>query len=109
MAAASGVTLEFDAAALPLLDGALELAMGNQPGGGRTNDAHFGPGVAVAAGVTEPLRRVFFDPQTSGGLLVAVSRSAGPGLLAALVSAGIPAVPVGRVTASDPGVRVRLG
>ena len=42
MAAASGCSLEIDAAAVPLLEGARELVSGNVPGGGRTNRQHFG-------------------------------------------------------------------
>ena len=109
MAAASRVTLVFDAAALPVLDGALDLAMGNLPGGGRTNEEHFGPDARVAAGVAEPLRRVAFDPQTSGGLLLAVSPEAELTLVDRLRAAGITAARVGRVEAAEPGVRVRLG
>lgn len=108
MAAASRVTLVFDASALPILDGALDLAMGNLPGGGRTNEEHFGAGVMVAPGVAEPLRRVAFDPQTSGGLLLAVSPDAEPALLEGLRAAGIEAARVGVVEAQQPTVRVRL-
>lgn len=109
MAAASRVTLAFDAAALPMLDGALDLAMGNLPGGGRTNEAHFGSGVAVGPGVAEPLRRVAFDPQTSGGLLLAVALDAESALLDRLQEAGIMPARVGRVEPPEPGIRVRLG
>ena len=108
LAAASRVTLVFDAASLPILDGALDLAMGNLPGGGRTNEAHFGAGVSIAAGVAEPLRRVAFDPQTSGGLLLAVSPDAEPALLDGLRAAGIQPARVGVVEAQQPSVRVRL-
>jgi selenide,water dikinase len=109
MAAASGVLLDFDAASLPLLDGALDLAMGNLPGGGRTNESHFGPGVRVEASVGEPLRRVAFDPQTSGGLLFAVAVDAAADVVERLRSAGVQAVDVGAVRAASPPVRVRLG
>ncbi len=109
MASASRATLVFDPAALPLLEGAIELAMTNLPGGGRTNESHFGSAVCVGPGVGEPLKRVFFDPQTSGGLLLAVS----PGAVTALVSdlrlAGVEASRIGRVDAADPAFRVRLG
>ena len=108
MAAASGVTLAFDAASLPILEGALDLAMGNLPGGGRTNEEHFGAGVMVAPGVAEPLRRVAFDPQTSGGLLLAVSPDAEPALLDGLRAAGIEPARVGVVEAVQAAVRVRL-
>ena len=108
LAAASRVTLVFDAASLPILDGALDLAMGNLPGGGRTNEAHFGAGVSIAPGVAEPLRRVAFDPQTSGGLLLAVSPDAEPALLDGLRAAGIQPARVGVVEAQQRTVRVRL-
>ena len=49
MAVASGVTLEIDAARVPLLPGALDLASANIPGGGRTNAEHFGPDVGVSS------------------------------------------------------------
>jgi selenide,water dikinase len=109
MAAASHVTLVFDAKALPILDGALDLAMGNLPGGGRTNESHFGRGVVVGPDVPEPVRRVAFDPQTSGGLLLAVAPDAEPALLHHLKEAGIEAARVGRVAPPEAGVRVRLG
>ncbi len=109
MAAASGLTLEFDAAAVPILDGALDLAMTNLPGGGRTNEEHFGPAVSMAAGVSPAMRRVLFDPQTSGGLLLSVAPGAADALVEALRGAGVQAVLVGRVLAAAPPVRVRVG
>ena len=51
MAAASGCSLEIDAAAVPLLDGARELVSGNVPGGGRTNRQHFGARITIDASV----------------------------------------------------------
>src|SRR5262245_9255471 len=75
MARASGVTLLLDSTALPVLEGALALAEANSPGGSRTNAAHFGKQVAIGPGVGEPLRLIAHDPQTSGGLLIAVDRS----------------------------------
>ena len=71
MAAASGCSLEIEAGRVPLIDGARALVRGNMPGGGRTNRDHFGGGVAVAAGVESDLVDLLFDPQTSGGLLLA--------------------------------------
>src|SRR5207253_11899 len=44
MAAASGVTLSFDASALPIFAGVLEIARANRSGGMASNQAHFGAG-----------------------------------------------------------------
>ena len=44
----------FEAARLPILPGALELSESSLPGGGRTNQAHFGSRVAVSDRVDEP-------------------------------------------------------
>jgi selenide, water dikinase len=102
MAAASGVALVFETPSLPLLEGALGLAAANTPGGGRTNQQHFGPRVSIAASVTDAMRLVIFDPQTSGGLLIAVEPSATAHVIGRLHDAGVPAVVVGRVETRSP-------
>jgi selenide,water dikinase len=43
------------------------------------------------------LRNLFFDPQTSGGLLLSVDAQAAPELVAALRERGLPASDVGEV------------
>jgi selenide, water dikinase len=72
VAAASGVTLEIDASAIPVIEGVAALVQGNIPGGGRTNAAHFGPDVRLVGEVDPGLVDLFHDPQTSGGLFVSV-------------------------------------
>jgi selenide,water dikinase len=73
MARASGCRLVIDVASVPLLPGALDLVDRNTPGGGRTNLEHFGGGV-VQSGPADPRRvQLLYDPQTSGGLLIAVA------------------------------------
>ena len=101
IAAASRVTLSLDAGSLPLLDGALLLASTNTPGGGKTNREHFGPRVLFAESVSEPLRLVAFDPQTSGGLLMAIDAAASGHVLGRLADLGVPARPIGRVESPD--------
>ncbi len=109
MAAASGVTLAIDAPALPLLEGAIALAPGNAPGGTKTNDAYFGSHVSVASTVPASIRLIAFDPQTSGGLLLAIDATAAAYVLGKFADAGVQASVIGRVEPPDPGgTRVRL-
>jgi selenide,water dikinase len=109
MAAASGVALVFETASLPLLEGALGLAAANTPGGGRTNQSHFGQRVAIGESVIDAMALVMFDPQTSGGLLVAVDPAATAFVMGRLHDAGVPAKAVGQVEARrQDGVLVRV-
>jgi selenide,water dikinase len=96
MAASSRCSLEIDAARVPLIDGARALVNGNIPGGGRTNREHFGPGVAAAQGLPAELLDLLYDPQTSGGLLLAVDPAGADAVRTALEAAGVPAVLIGR-------------
>ena len=96
MAAASACSIEIEANRVPVLDGVRELVRGNIPGGGRTNREHFGAAVRAAPGVDDILLDLLYDPQTSGGLLIAVGAEAGEQLLVELRDAGVPAVRVGR-------------
>ena len=74
---------------LPLFDRVEQLALaGHVPGGGRNNRSYFEPRTGIAPDVPEGLRLAAFDPQTSGGLLLAVPRSEEAGLLQALRTAG---------------------
>ncbi|CAN5199283.1 selenide, water dikinase SelD [soil metagenome] len=92
LADASGVTLEIEAARLPLFEGAVELALADHiPGGGRSNREYFGRRVAIADGVPEALRIIAFDPQTSGGLLLAAPAEKAEQLLNRLHESGVQA------------------
>jgi selenide,water dikinase len=95
MAESSGCTLRIRAGAVPLIAGALELALANTPDGGHTNQAHFEAGVVVE-GALDPARlRLLYDPQTSGGLLAAVDPAEAPAALARLRAAGLEAAAIG--------------
>jgi selenide,water dikinase len=73
MAMGSGVTLRLHAAALPILPGALRLALeGYITGGCKRNRTYLADKVHVGSEVPQELNEVAFDPQTSGGLLIAV-------------------------------------
>jgi selenide,water dikinase len=97
VAVASGCSLEIHAADVPLLEGARELATNNISGGGRTNVEYFGAGVTHAAQVDAELLALLYDPQTSGGLLIAVDAAQRAALTAALLAAGLQAWRIGRV------------
>jgi selenide,water dikinase len=101
VARASGCTIEIDLASVPLLDGALDLVEGNTPGGGRTNQQHFADGTHAAPGLDTRRIQVLYDPQTSGGLLVAVDEQVVADALRALTSAGVAAHLVGRARTRD--------
>jgi selenide,water dikinase len=74
MACASNVTIEIDAERVPLINGALELAAaGLLTSGDKTNRDYVGADVGVASTVDSDLMKLFYDPQTAGGLLLAIS------------------------------------
>jgi selenide,water dikinase len=100
IARASGCGIAIDVSAVPLLDGALALVEGSTPSGGRTNAAHFGAGVQADPGADPGRVALLYDPQTSGGLLAAVSGDRAGDAVAALAARGVAAHQVGTVTAS---------
>jgi len=73
MACASEVTIEIDSASVPLIEGALDLATaGLLTGADKTNREYVGQQVEIAASVDPNLVKLFYDPQTAGGLLLAI-------------------------------------
>ena len=106
MARASAVTIVIDAARVPLFDGVLALAMANRSGGMTSNEEHFGGGVRFDGDLDQARRALLFDPQTSGGLLVAVAPAAAATFETALQSADVHAVRVGTVEAAQPSVQI---
>jgi len=76
---------------IPILAGTKEFAaQGIVPGGAYCNQDHFGPEIFISPKVPELERIILFDPQTSGGLLIALPASAGGKLLRSLKDKGIP-------------------
>jgi selenide,water dikinase len=97
LANASGVSVRIEAAAVPLLDGALELARRNRSGGLGTNEDFFRAGVLVDRPIDPDILTLLYDPQTSGGLLVTVDAADAEDLMAAFRAAGVQGVPIGAV------------
>jgi selenide,water dikinase len=101
----SGVGAEVDASRVPLLEGALDLAVeGMVAGGSRKNLAYLDD--VVDWGDLRPEERVVLaDAQTSGGLLIAATD--GDGLGAALEARGVAFAEIGR-TEDGPAGRIRV-
>jgi selenide,water dikinase len=73
-----------------------------------TDITGFGAGVRFAEGVDPALQALLFDPQTSGGLLIAVAGPAAASVEAALTAAGVPAARVGLVEPGIPSVQIAV-
>jgi selenide,water dikinase len=98
---ASGQAAAIDAAAVPLLSGALELAQRDVVAGGtKRNHAWLGPTTDWGA-TTLPEQLVLADAQTSGGLLLATGDPTG--LIDALTAASVTAWRIGSVIDGVPG------
>ncbi len=101
--AASGVGADVDLNAVPLMDGALELAQGGMKS---TIFADNRSGAGPVFGADGPRADLLFDPQTAGGLLAAVDADTADDLLKQLCDAGYPAAIIGRITDGPPAVKV---
>ena len=85
MLKASGVSARLDWEAVPLLPGALELALNTRfPGGSLRNLADVLPDVRFPEGLEKGRRLLLADAQTSGGLLISTPEEILPELLRAL-------------------------
>ena len=105
MARASNARLVFDVAALPALDGALDLARaGVETGGAGHNRRFTKPALVVGDDVAPELVALAHDPQTSGGLLAAIPATDVATVEAELRAAGVSSWRVGRVEAGEPAV-----
>lgn len=100
IARGSRKTLRIQGASVPLLPGVLELAEeGVFPGGLETNLRYVEPAVAWVDDVPLARRRALADPQTSGGLLLAVPPRRVRALLGRLAKARVAGSVIGEVRA----------
>jgi selenide, water dikinase len=106
IAKGSGVTLSIEAARVPVFTGVLAIAAANRSGGLGSNQDHFAAAVAVDPGVDPDREAVLYDPQTSGGLLIAANRGDAERVAAALEAAGVRAARVGTAGPPQTGTHV---
>jgi selenide,water dikinase len=99
MALESGVSVEIDTTAVPLLDGVVELAAaGFVPGGSARNLRHVADRLDRGT-VADDVVTLLTDAQTSGGLVFGVAAAEVAGVLAGLAAGGHTAAVIGRATA----------
>jgi selenide,water dikinase len=108
MARASGTRFVFDAARLPAMAGAIDLARAGVETGGAAHNRRFVlPALTLAPSVAPELVTLAHDPQTSGGILATIPRAAVRDLHRALEDAGVRHWAVGHVEAAEtPEVRL---
>lgn len=99
MAAGSGCTLHIETGNVPYHKEAYEFAeMGLIPAGAYRNREYAEPGVRVEGNVTRAMQDILYDPQTSGGLLIAVPEASAQTLLRELKDSVPAASEIGYVT-----------
>jgi selenide,water dikinase len=108
MASGSSVTIMIESKKLPLLPGARRLAReGCLTGGCSRNRDYLKNKTAVDRSVSDDLIEIALDPQTSGGLLIALSVEHADGLVDKLRSIRVDAARIGYATpAQDVSVRL---
>jgi selenide, water dikinase len=100
MANGSQVTIEIEAARVPLIAGAYELAeQGLLTSGDRTNRKYVGNDVRLSESLSKPMASLLFDPQTAGGLLIAIDAARAEAALQRLGGTYKDAAIIGRVAA----------
>jgi selenide, water dikinase len=99
MALASNVALRLYASRIPLLEGALEcVRAGCIPGGLKANRDFAECLVEYSSRIPDEVKTLLFDPQTAGGLLIAIAATEASELQKALSAAGVTAAEIGEVT-----------
>jgi selenide,water dikinase len=105
----AGLVAEIDAGAAALLEGVEALAMaGVRTGAAGRNWASYGALVQLPADLPQWRTDILCDPQTSGGLLIAVDPAEAEAVLAKVTGAGFGASRiVGRLVSGAPEIRVQ--
>ena len=110
MAVASKCRIRINSDSVPLLEGAFDAAsMGLVPAGAYANRDHYGVWVKTDGHVSETIKDLMFDPQTSGGLLMGVPDPLARSVVDELKRAGILAASIiGAVIDYDPDGLVEI-
>ncbi len=109
MAEASGVGIVLDSATLPIYPQVAEMAaVGLIPAGSYRNREHYLPSVVNREDVSAEIIDILADPQTSGGLLIAVPAEGKENLLSSLAARNVEGTGIGRVIENHPG-KIRVG
>lgn len=108
MAESSQVAFRLYARKIPIFPEAVELAeAGLIPGGSKANQKFYSQHVTWDSCAPEELQPIFYDAQTSGGLLISVEREKAEELLDRLRQAGVrDAEIIGQVISEPPGMIV---
>ena len=105
MAMGSGKTIKLFADKIPLLPEALRLAeQGCLPGGACRNREHMKDVVSLSGDIPPALQDILYDPQTSGGLMLALPESEAAELTRRLEGTAI----IGEVCVREDGVSVKV-
>ncbi len=108
MAHLSQVDLVLDYGALLWIDGAHHYAQQDIfPGGMWRNHDYFGQWVHFDAAINQHSRYLMFDPQTSGGLLIAVSPAIAEEFVTALIAGGDEAAIIGSAIAGHGNITIK--
>jgi selenide,water dikinase len=102
LARASGVTLEIVAERVPVLPGALELAHRKMlTKGDKVNREYVGDDVIIDIDITKETTSLLYDPQTAGGMLIAIAQDRAEAMLRRLRETYKQAAIIGRVIEYD--------
>lgn len=98
----SGVGLRIRTTNLPVIEGAADYATaGHVAGGASRNEEFVAPHIRDYVALDETLRQILLDPQTSGGLLMAVAPDRLDALWQTVKASPLPAWHIGEVIAGD--------
>lgn len=108
MVGETAISIDIQIEALPIMDEALDMYRKGMTTGVNASNRQLVTGaMTMAPGLPAWHQEIVFDPQTNGGLLVALPENQSRDLLAALHAAGIQAAAIiGRVTDQQEGVRL---